>query len=485
MNSKYILIFLITIIHTHHLRRDHQNFLRILSSSTTASGANTISSDASYSNKTYSSTTSYQVALLIKNSSTVTLSNCTISKSGDVNSSDIESAEFYGINSALLAQNGTTVTITDTTITTSAYGGNAVFSYGTNSSITISDSTITSTAKGSARGLMATYSGSVSGTNMYINTTCGSCATLATDRGEGTVTCYNCSLYTSGSGSPIIYSTGDIAINNSNGTATGAQMIVVEGSNLANVTDNSNLIGYAKGNRDSQADQCGIMIYQSQSGDAAEGTSYFYASDSTFSISSSSSYYDSAPFIFVTNTDAVINMENNNISYGSGIFLKAEGTSEWGTSGSNGANVNITFIGQSVSGDFYVDNISTLYVFLTEGSYLNGSINKENNSTDVNVYIDSSSTWVLTNNSYATVVNNGNLTEGDYSVSDPSGSSSSSSSNSSSTNSSSSSSSGSSSSGSSSSGSSGSSSVETSTDNAKFLGINYFISFLMFVFVIA
>ena len=39
---------------------------------------------------------------------------------------------------------------------------------------------------------------------------------------------------------------------------------------------------------------------------------------------------------FITNTDASINLERCTFIYGSGIFLSAKGTTEWGSSGSNG-----------------------------------------------------------------------------------------------------------------------------------------------------
>ena len=62
-----------------------------------------------------------------------------------------------------------------------------MFSTGTDSKIYISDSNITTTGTGSSRGLDATYGGYIEAENVKITTQGGSCATLATDRGEGTV----------------------------------------------------------------------------------------------------------------------------------------------------------------------------------------------------------------------------------------------------------------------------------------------------------
>ena len=84
--------------------------------------------------------------------------------------------------------------------------------------------------------------------------------------------------------------------------------------------------GSGKGNRN-EADNCGIMIYQSMSGDAGEGTGTFTSKNSTLEITSDSSYYTSAPFFFVTNTKAIINLEQNTLKYGSGVLLKVAVTS--------------------------------------------------------------------------------------------------------------------------------------------------------------
>jgi hypothetical protein len=83
------------------------------------------------------------------------------------------------------------------------------------------------------------------------------------------------------------------------------------------------------------------MIYQSMSGDAGEGTGTFTATDSSLSVSESSDVYKTAPMFFITNTDAVINLKNTKLSYGSGILISATSTSEWGNSGSNGGNVTL------------------------------------------------------------------------------------------------------------------------------------------------
>ena len=346
----------------------------------------------------------------------VTIDSVTLSKtSGD--SSNITNSEFYGVNAALLV-NGSNVTLTSTNVTTAAEGANAVFV--TNSGIiTINGGTITSTDSDYARGLYATYDGNITASDLTITTQGNSCATLATGRGEGTVTCLSCTLTTNGVGSPVIYSTGDITIIDTNGTANGAQMVVVEGKNFATVTS-SNLTGVGVGNRNN-VDKCGIMIYQSQSGDADNGVGSFIATNSKFTIPSSSSVYSSAPMFFITNTEATITLKNNTFTYGSGIFIDIKGTDEWGTSGSNGGDVTLTASGQTIEGDIVVDDYSSLTLILSNSSSFKGTINSARSSGTIKITIDSSSTLTLTRNSKLTSLTNSdstgnNINTGSYSL---------------------------------------------------------------------
>ena len=363
----------------------------------------------------YSSNSSDESAILVKDSGNLTITNSKISKSGD--SSNTENSEFYGVNSGILSQKNSTLTISNSSITTNAKGANAVFSTGENSKIYISDSTINTTGTSSSRGLDATYGGYIEANNVTITTQGNSSATLATDRGEGTIIANNSVLETNGSGSPIIYSTGNISIDSTQGTSNGSQLVVIEGKNSATIS-NSSLVASGKGNRN-DVDNCGIMIYQSMSGDASEGTGTFNASNSNLSINNNSKYYETAPFFFSTNTDAIINLENNVISYGSNILLKACSTNEWGKSGSNGANVTLNATNQNLSGDIEADNFSTVTINLSNNSSLTGAINTENTAQNVSLKLDSSSKLVLTGDTYISSLEDedtsyGNIDFGNY-----------------------------------------------------------------------
>lgn len=347
----------------------------------------------------YTSKNADQSVALVKNGGTLTLNNAVLNKtSGD--SSNTENSEFYGINAGLLVTSKSTANITNTKISTSAKGSNSVFATGANAKINISDSTITTTGGSSARGLDATYGGTINADYVTVSTSGNSCAALATDRGEGTVTAKNSTLSTKGTGSPVIYSTGKISISNTTGTATGSQMVVIEGKNSATVT-NSKLTASGQGNRNN-VDHSGIMIYQSMSGDASTGTGTFTAKNSTLSVAKNSNYYKTAPMFFVTNTDAVINLTNTKLSYGSNTLLSVKGTSEWGKSGSNGGNVKLNASKQTLSGNINLDKLSTFTMKLNNSSTYTGTINAKNTAKKISLILDASSKIKLTGDSYIT-----------------------------------------------------------------------------------
>ena len=372
------------------------------------------STNTNISGQTLSSSTADQSVVYITQSG-VTIADSNLNKeSGD--SSNTENSEFYGVHAAVLV-NGGGLTMTGGTIKTAAKGANSLCA--TNGGkVTITGTKITSTGESSARGLHATYGGEINAENVEISSTGGSCANLATDRGEGTVICTGCTLSTAGAGSPLIYSTGIITVSGTTGTSTGAQAVVVEGKNTASVLASSNLNCYGLPNAQNDIDICGVMLYQSMSGDADSGTSKFTCQSSTITIDSSSRVYSTAPMFFITNTDAEINVESCTLTYGSSIFLKAAGTSKWGSSGSNGGVVTLNLKNQNVEGNFVVDSSSGLTINLVK-STIKGTINGAQTGAKVEINLDSDSSITLTGNSYYTSITNANsegtnIIKGDY-----------------------------------------------------------------------
>ena len=286
-----------------------------------------------------------------------------------------------------------------------------------NTQATIKNVKIT-THSDKSRGLDATYKGKINAENVIINTDGQSCAALATDRGEGEVHVKNSEINTgvsktSGRGSPLIYSTGNITIDNTKGTSYVSQIACIEGKNSIEVT-NSDLTGYSEGNRkddDNYVDLGGIFIYQSMSGDADVGTSLFTAKDSKLTIPQESSVYKEAPMFHVTNTACVIDLKNTEFNFGSGTFLEVSSQNQWGATGSNGGNAELNTDSEKIDGNVIVDNTSSLN-WTMKNTEFKGAVNSTGNTT---LNVADGSTWTLTgDSSISSLAVSGKIDYGSY-----------------------------------------------------------------------
>lgn len=363
------------------------------SSNVTHTGDTTISIDTEESDKTYTSTTSGKHALFF-NSGTSKINNPTIDKTGD---SDGDEADFYGINAAVFAHNGANVTINGGNIKTNGAHANAIFSYSTGI-ININDSII-NTISNNSGGVMVTGGGTLNATNLTVKTMGNSSAAIRSDRGGGTLNVEKGSYETNGVGSPAIYSTANISVKDAVLTSNSSEGIVIEGSNSVNLnnvklTDTNNSLN---GNSETYKN---IFIYQSMSGDAEEGVGTFTSKDSNILTNKGDTF-------FVTNTNAVISLENNVIENNDQDFLRIQ-TGKWGNSGSNGGSVTMTLTNQKASGNIIVDEISSLDLTLENSSVLESSINNENKSKNITLKIDKESVLSLQNDTYITNIENEN-----------------------------------------------------------------------------
>lgn len=348
----------------------------------------------------YTSTNKDENALLISGSTTE-ISNITVNKTGDSDGGD--STSFYGNNSAILAKDGANLTLNNITVTTDATGANGVFSYGgsatTNNSssdgtsITISDSSITTT-KDNSGGIMTTGGGIMNASNLTIQTAGTSSAAIRTDRGGGTVNVDGGTYTTTGQGSPTIYSTANITVKNAKLVSKASEGIVIEGKNSVTV-ENSTLIDSNTKLNGQSTTYKNIFLYQSMSGDAADGSATFTAKNSSITTNNGDTFY-------VTNTKSIINLENNFITNNdsSGNLLRIQKDS-WGNTGSNGGEVTFNMTNQTAIGNIVVDSISTLEMNLSK-SYYEGTINGDNSAKEISLKLSKDSTIKLTGDSYIT-----------------------------------------------------------------------------------
>lgn len=335
---------------------------------------------AAKSNSTLKAVKANQSAVKVSNKGIFSLSKVTLNKASG-NTSSEDNSNFYGLNAALLAEGGSSITIKDSTVTSSASGANAVFSTGTGSKITLNNVNI-KTTKDSSRGIDATMKGTIIANNVNISTAGIHSASIATDRGEGTIKVTGGSMSTSGQDSPGIYSTGDISVTGAKLTATGSEAAVIEGKNSITLS-NTELTGYKKN---------GVMMYQSFSGDAAVGTSKYTMVGGKLTS-------DTGAIFYITNTNAEISLKDAQIKGKSGILIKA-GADRWGTTGSNGGNLKFAADNETISGSVVCDKISTVSISLKNGTILTADINKDNTAKLLKVSIDKLSKWNVSGTSY-------------------------------------------------------------------------------------
>ena len=315
--------------------------------------------------------------------------NVTVSKTGNAEGDE---ADFYGENAAVLAQNGAELNLREISVTTDGAHANAVFSYGEGTVVNVADSTITTSGNCSG-GLMTTGGGTMNADNLVVHTSGNSSAAIRSDRGGGTVNVKGGTYDTAGVGSPAIYSTADITVSDAELSTTASQGEVVEGKNAVTLNNVSLTASNTQKNSGKSPWYQAVMIYQSMSGDADEGTASFTARGGSITNLN-------GDIFFVNNTRAVINLTATQIVNDDpdGVFLRAAAAG-WGKEGQNGGHVELYTAAQTLEGDMLVDELSTLNLYLWDGSILTGAVNPADEGA-VYVELTDGAKWVLTGDSH-------------------------------------------------------------------------------------
>ncbi len=186
---------------------------------------------------------------------------------GGANTMQYDYSGSYSVS--LTVGEDSTAVIDGTDITASSSGSNDVFA--TDSGTALVNDTSIETMADNSRGLDATYGGTISANKITADTQGGHSAIVATDRGGGSISLADATLSTAGSGSPLLYSTGDIQVNNVSGTSSGSQIAGMEGLNTILIKD-STLESTVTGKTASDPIANGIIIYQSTSGGVTADT---------------------------------------------------------------------------------------------------------------------------------------------------------------------------------------------------------------------
>ena len=374
--------------------------------------ANEYSSDETVSDTTLESTGTDENAALVSNGAEVTFSNDAISRTSS-DSQGGDNSSFYGVGAAVLATDGTAY-VKGSTVTTDSKGGAGLFAYG-DGTVYAADTDIT-TQQDTSGGIHAAGGGKLYAWDLNVETNGESSAAIRSDRGGGTMVVDGGTYTSNGVGSPAVYCTADIAVNNAELTANGSEAVCIEGLNSLRLY-NSNLTGNMSD--DDQNDTTWtVILYQSMSGDSEVGNSTFQMDGGTITSKNGGLFY-------TTNTECTIALKDVDITYNddSEFFLQCTGNNNqrgWGQSGANGSDCNFTADSQDMKGNVIWDSISDLDFYMTNGSTLEGAfVNDESNVGNggdgyCNVVIDKDSTWTVTGDSTITSLSNaGTITDAD------------------------------------------------------------------------
>ena len=374
--------------------------------------ANEYSSDETVSDTSLESTGTDENAALVSNGAEVTLSNDAISRTSS-DSQGGDNSSFYGVGAAVLATDGTAY-VKGSTVTTDSKGGAGLFAYG-DGTVYAADTDIT-TQQDTSGGIHAAGGGKLYAWDLNVETNGESSAAIRSDRGGGTMVVDGGTYTSNGVGSPAVYCTADIAVNNAELTANGSEAVCIEGLNSLRLY-NSNLTGNMSD--DDQNDTTWtVILYQSMSGDSEVGNSIFQMDGGTITSKNGGLFY-------TTNTECTIALKDVDITYNddSEFFLQCTGNNNqrgWGQSGANGSDCNFTADSQDMKGNVIWDSISDLDFYMTNGSTLEGAfVNDESNAGNggdgyCNVVIDKDSTWTVTGDSTITSMSNaGTITDAD------------------------------------------------------------------------
>ena len=356
--------------------------------------------DAVTTGETYASTGSDENAVHVYEGAAVTLDDAAITRDSD-DSTGGDNSSFYGVGAAALVTDGT-LKINNSTIITDAKGGAGVFAYGSGTAY-VSGTSIT-TQQDTSGGIHVAGGGTLYAWDLDVETSGESSAAIRSDRGSGTMVVDGGSYTSNGVGSPAIYSTADITVNNADLTANGSEAICIEGLNTIRLFD-CNLTGSMA---DNSQNDCtwNVILYQSMSGDSEVG-------NSTFEMVGGSLTAKNGGMFYTTNTESTFLLQNVAITNAddSEFFLKCTGNANqrgWGTAGQNGADCSFTARQQDMTGDVIWDSISQLDLYVLDGSTLTGAVlDDESNAGSggdgyAALYLDAASKWVVTGDSTVT-----------------------------------------------------------------------------------
>lgn len=260
--------------------------------------------------------------------------------------------------------------------------------------------------------------------NALAVTTQGSAgAAVSTSAEGGNISIANSQLSTTSEDAPLLLSAGIVEADNVTGTAQQSAIACVAGEG-ALLIENSTLASSSEGGTTNGLPANGVAIYRTDDNDitAEQGKSALLQAHGSRLESSATS----GAMIYLTNTTADIVLSDTDLAFDEDkvkllVARGSDATSDlvasktdsvtFGSAGSNGATVFFTALDQKLDGDIEVDSISSLDLYLLEGSEWKGSSSIIPNAagsdlaSNIVVNIDATSGWIVTENSTVSTLN--------------------------------------------------------------------------------
>ncbi|MBR4794111.1 MAG: hypothetical protein IK038_10695 [Bacteroidaceae bacterium] len=293
-----------------------------------------------------------------------------------------EDRRLTGRNSALLADGGSKVLMEQCDLTTHTTQSDGITSNGDGTRVIVQEGTLTINRMGSAA-VNAIHGGQVVVQETEVNTAGNqSPAFIALDGGQIDVTGAFGNTY--GQASPLFHSDGKIVATNCRMGAARWTIGNVEDGEMTLVKNEVKSGGIS-----------GFLLYSTKEADVESSLSL---QDNKISVG------EGPVFLVTNNNNAHIALKGNKINCKSDDLLQVR-ADDWGTKGRNGGHAHLWVDKQSLSGNIFVDSISSLEVGLRKGAKLNGQINdKENRCARVSVHIGTGSSWTSKGESYLTSI---------------------------------------------------------------------------------
>lgn len=302
-------------------------------------------------------------------------------KTGNYTSDD---ADTSGKNAAILANNSARLTLRASIVVASGDHAHGVFSQGEGTNVTVSECVVVTRGDNSS-GAITSGGGAMNLYHATIETFGQNSPAVHVPSGSEPVTVSRGRYSTFGTSSPALYSEGEIEVSNAKLESLSSPAVIVSGKSvvtlkscdISTVSDESSV----------------FMIHQVGSGKSTLNTPELTLSRGKISAVSGEIFY-------VTNTKVNITLNDVNlIDMDSGDTLMRAEASSWGTSGMNGGKVTLQATDQQINGDIYLDGLSDMNMYLNEGSFFTGTVNKS--GTNARVYVEiNNSKWVLAGDSH-------------------------------------------------------------------------------------